>query len=228
MLPLRTASLAFSLAAALALAAGCSSASSSLGNTAATASPAHATVTSSPATSSPATSSPATSSPAPSSPAAGSATQSAATPSSASPASAVSGSSQPAGAGRVYFAESGDVNGTVVFEPSCRSGCELSGDGTTALWNMTWSTWNGTEAVGSGTEKLDDCTPDCAAGTLHAVPVTVTFSKPVKASCRGTTRLYWTSMAFTWPNGLPAAFSGQNAPLNPFTYPGIGGSGGCA
>jgi hypothetical protein len=127
----------------------------------------------------------------------------------------------------VYFAESGDVSGTVVYEPACAAGCELSGDGTTGLWNMTWSTWNGTEAVGAGTEKLDDCSPSCAAGTLHAVPVRVTFTKPVKATCRGISRQYWTSVTFVWPNGLPAVFAGQNAPLNPFTYPGIGGAGSC-
>jgi hypothetical protein len=92
---------------------------------------------------------------------------------------------------------------------------------------MTWSSWSATEAVGSGTEKVDDCNPSCAAGTLHAVPVKVTFTKPAKATCHGTTRLYWTSVSFVWPDGLPAVFSGQNAPLNPFTYPGIGAPGDC-
>jgi len=136
------------------------------------------------------------------------------------------GATQPP-AGAVYFAESGQVNGAVLYEPGCRSGCELSGDGTTALWNMSWSTWNRTDAVGAGTEKLDDCSPNCAAGTLHPVKVVVTFSRPVKASCGGTTREYWTQAAFTWPDGLPPVFSGQNAPENPFSYPGIGGSAGC-
>jgi hypothetical protein len=143
-------------------------------------------------------------------------------------ASAAPVASASSSAGKVYFAESGDVNGAVVAEPSCRSGCELSGDGTTGLWDMTWSTWTGTEAVGAGTEKIDDCNPDCAAGTLHSVAVTVTFSKPVKAACSpGSARMYWTRVSFTWPDGLPAALTGQNAPLNPFTYPEIGGNGAC-
>jgi hypothetical protein len=94
---------------------------------------------------------------------------------------------------------------------------------------MTWPTWTATEAVGTGTEKIDDCTPNCAAGTLHALRVTVTFTKPVKAGCTASsTRLYWTRASFVWPDGLPAALSGQNAPVNPFTYPGIGGKEGCA
>ena len=58
--------------------------------------------------------------------------------------------------------------------------------------------------------------------------VTVTFSQPVKAACSpGSARLYWTRASFSWPDGLPAALSGQNAPLNPFTYPEIGGNGAC-
>jgi hypothetical protein len=149
------------------------------------------------------------------------------TPTQSSPAPASpAGASQPP-AGAVYFAESGQVNGPALYQPACQSECELSGDSTTALLDMTWSTWSRTEAVGAGTERLDDCTPNCAAGTQHSVKVTVTFSRPVSASCDGTTREYWTQAAFTWPNGLPPAFTGQNAPENPFTYSGIGTSSAC-
>jgi hypothetical protein len=121
----------------------------------------------------------------------------------------------------VYLAEGGSVGGTPLHAPACEAGCQLSGDGTTSLWDMTWPTWNSTAAVGTGTEKLDDCTPDCASGTLHAVPVTVTLSKPVLVCVSGRGTRYWTSASFTWPKGLPAAFSGDNAPVNPFDYPGI-------
>jgi hypothetical protein len=216
----RTAALIFPFAAALAL-LGCSSASSTLGNTAATSSPAPTSAAPSQAASTTITLSAAPSAPA------SSAGASSAAASSAAPAGAVSSTAQPAGA-PVYFAESGEINGTVLYEPACKSGCELSGDGTSGLYGMTWPVWNGTEAVGTGTEKLDDCNPNCAAGTLHAVAVKVTFSKPVKATCNGTTHLYWTKMTFVWPNGLPAAFSGENAPANPFSYPEIGTSGACA
>ena len=134
----------------------------------------------------------------------------------------------PSPAATVYLAESGDVHGTVVYRPACRAGCQLSGDGTTALWDMTWTSWTGRAAVGRGTEKIDDCDPDCAQGTLHAVPVTVTFTKPATAGCGTSARRYWTQVAFTWPHGLPAVLSGANAPANPFTYPGLGGTGSCA
>ncbi|MGH3296746.1 MAG: hypothetical protein ACRDP7_33635 [Trebonia sp.] len=118
----------------------------------------------------------------------------------------------------VYLAEGGSVGGTAVHAPACAAGCPLSGDGTTSLWDMTWPTWNSDGASGTGTEKLDDCTPNCAAGTLHAVRVAVTLSRPVMACVSGTGKWFWTRVSFTWPDGLPAAFSGGNAPLNPFDF----------
>jgi hypothetical protein len=121
----------------------------------------------------------------------------------------------------VYLAEGGSVGGTVVHAPACRTGCPLSGDGTTSLWDMTWQTWNSTVAAGTGTEKLDDCTPDCATGTLYPVRVAVTLSKPVMVCTSGAARWFWTRVSFAWPDGLPATFSGANAPLNPFGYRGI-------
>ena len=127
------------------------------------------------------------------------------------------GPMKPAGSA-VYLAEGGDVRGTAVHEPSCAAGCPLSGDGTTQLSAMTWSTWTGTEAVGSGTEKIDGCTPNCATGKLYAVKVTVTFTKPVHVCAAGVIHWYWTRASFAWPNGLPAALKGENAPTNPFTY----------
>ena len=118
----------------------------------------------------------------------------------------------------VYLAEGGSVGGTSLRAPACDAGCALSGDGTTWLWDMTWPTWSSAVAAGTGTEKLDDCTPNCAAGTLHAVRVAVTLSRPVMVCVAGTGRWFWTRVSFTWPGGLPAAFSGGNAPLNPFDY----------
>jgi hypothetical protein len=118
----------------------------------------------------------------------------------------------------VYLAEGGSVGGTSVRAPACEAGCPLSGDGTTSLWDMTWPVWNSAGASGTGTEKLDDCTPNCAAGTLHSVRVEVTLSRPAMVCVAGTGKWFWTRVSFTWPDGLPAAFSGGNAPLNPFDY----------
>jgi hypothetical protein len=122
----------------------------------------------------------------------------------------------------VYFAEGGDVNGTAMQASACAAGCPLSGDGTTSLWDMTWPTWNPAEAVGTGTEKIDDCNPSCATGKLYPVKVAVTFRDAVTV-CIGkkTARLYWTRASFSWPDGLPAVFSGENAPVNPVKYANI-------
>ena len=150
-------------------------------------------------------------------------------PASASPAQPATPPASPAAAGggtspaapEVFLAEGGDVRGTHVFRPACASGCGLSGDGTTALWKMTWTAWTSTQASGAGTEKIDDCNPNCAACTLHAVAVRVTLSNPVMVCASGKGTWYWTRVTFTWPNGLPAVFSGDNAPTNPFNYPDI-------
>jgi hypothetical protein len=146
-----------------------------------------------------------------------SATASAPASGQAAPPSAAA-SAAPAPARVVYLAEGGSVGGTAVHAPGCAAGCPLSGDGTTSLWDMTWPTWNSAVASGTGTEKLDDCTPNCAAGTLHAVRVAVTLSRPVMVCVAGTGKWFWSRASFTWPDGLPAAFSGANAPLNPFDY----------
>lgn len=195
---------------AIALLTGCASTSSSLSST-----PAGAAAT---------TAAPAASSAAPTV-AASQAASTGAVQSSAPATPAGAGRTSPGQAGQsgpqVFLAEGGDVRGTTVYRPACGSGCPLSGDGTTALWNMTWTAWDSTQADGTGTEKIDDCNPNCAAGTLHAVAVRVALSRPVMVCASGQGTWYWTRVIFTWPNGLPAVFSGDNAPSNPFEYQGI-------
>jgi len=119
--------------------------------------------------------------------------------------------------GHVYLAESQDPRGTTAREPHCAAGCPLSGDGTTVLWNMSWSRWNGAEAVGTGTERIESCNPDCASGGQYSVKVVVTLTRPVKDCGAGGT-YFWTHASFDWPAGLPAALSGGGAPLNPWDF----------
>jgi hypothetical protein len=128
-----------------------------------------------------------------------------------------SGPVAPAGSS-VYLAEGGDVGGTALHAPRCGTDCPISGDSTTLLSDMTWPSWTGIEALGTGTEKINDCTPNCASGKLYAVKVAVALTKPVHVCADGTSRWYWTQIAFTWPDGLPAAFRGANAPSNPMVY----------
>jgi hypothetical protein len=198
---------AAALAAVTVLAAGCGGATTSVVGAALSSTAPSATASASAAATEPSQSAPAT--------------QVSGSAEAPPPSTAVTASTPPAPGPVVYLAEGGSVGGTVLHAPTCQAGCPLSGDGTTSLWGMTWATWNPTTATGSGTEKLDDCTPNCAAGTLHAVRVEVTLSRPVMVCVAGSGKWFWTRVSFTWPDGLPAAFSGGNAPLNPFDYAGI-------
>jgi hypothetical protein len=116
-----------------------------------------------------------------------------------------------------YLAIGQDVRGTRLVKPSCAKGCVLSGDSTTILWHMTWQKWTNTEAVGTGTEELVDCTPSCATGKQYKIAVRVTFSQPVWICVDGGVRL-WSRASFAYPNGLPSAFTGGDAPTNPWDF----------
>ncbi len=83
---------------------------------------------------------------------------------------------------------------------------------------MTWTTWSAVQAVGTGTYKVDDCNPNCAAGTVHPVATVITLSQPVKACSASGTRWFWSHASFKFPAGLPKALQGSNAPQNPWTF----------
>ena len=44
--------------------------------------------------------------------------------------------------------------------------------------HLHWSSWTTSQALGSGAVWLDDCTPDCAGGTFHAVPAKLRAFRP--------------------------------------------------
>ena len=139
--------------------------------------------------------------------------------SSASSAASSGSSAASTPAAGTFLAEGQDVNGTALYEPACAgSGCPLSGDGTTILYRMRWTTWSATEAVGTGTYKVDACQPSCAAGPVYPVPAMMTFSQPVKVCSSSGTRWFWSHVSFSFPGGLPKALQGQNAPQNPWTF----------
>ena len=129
--------------------------------------------------------------------------------------------SAPTGADTFLAAEQ-SLNGTLYHEPACGGfGCALSGDSTAFLAGMKWTTWSGTEAVGTGTYKLNDCNPNCAGGHVYPVAVVVTLSHPVKICSAAGTRWVWSHASFAFPDGLPKALQGQDAPQNPWTFSGL-------
>jgi hypothetical protein len=134
------------------------------------------------------------------------------------PATTAGGSTAATGAD-TFLATGQDINGTMLHEPACGGfGCALSGDSTTFLSNMTWTSWSGAEAVGTGTYKIDDCNPNCAAGHVYSVATMVTLSQPVEVCSASGTHWVWSQASFTFPDGLPTALRGQNAPQNPWTF----------
>ena len=124
-----------------------------------------------------------------------------------------------AAAASTFLAQGQDINGMLLFRPACNgSGCALSGDSTSFLSKMTWTTWTASEAVGTGTDKIDGCHPDCAAGPVYPVATVVTLSNPVKVCSSSGTRWAWTRASFRFPHGLPGALHGGSAPQNPWVF----------
>jgi hypothetical protein len=138
-----------------------------------------------------------------------------------SPTSSPGLAAAPTGAS-TFLAAAQSLNGTLLHQPACGgSGCALSGDSTAFLFQMKWTTWSGSEALGTGTYKLDDCSPNCAAGQVYSLATVVTLSQPVKVCSSSGTRWVWTRAFFIFPQGLPPGLTGPNAPQNPWTFSGL-------
>jgi hypothetical protein len=138
-----------------------------------------------------------------------------------SPTSSAGLAAAPTGAS-TFLAAAQSLNGTLLHQPACGgSGCALSGDSTAFLFQMKWTTWSGSEALGTGTYKLDDCSPNCAAGQVYSLATVVTLSQPVKVCSSSGTRWVWTHAFFIFPQGLPPGLTGPNAPQNPWTFSGL-------
>jgi len=60
-----------------------------------------------------------------------------------------------------------------VEPPSIIVACADAGIG---VQGLTWSRWTSTAASGSGQVWWNDCTPDCATGTVHHYPASVALS----------------------------------------------------
>ncbi len=58
----------------------------------------------------------------------------------------------------------------------------FDGSGRYPHWgHLHWSQWSSTQATGHGAVWIDDCQPDCAAGTFPAYPVTI-YANRVRAN----------------------------------------------
>ena len=55
-------------------------------------------------------------------------------------------------------------------------GCATSADN---LSPIRWASWTAAGATGNGMHNINNCEPDCAAGTFTSFPVSVALSDPV-------------------------------------------------
>lgn len=53
-----------------------------------------------------------------------------------------------------------------------------SGDSSNIVDKLTWTSWGPTGAVGHGTWREESCVPDCASGSITAVPATLILGAP--------------------------------------------------
>jgi len=86
------------------------------------------------------------------------------------------------------------------IEPSV---VQISGDAGNIVGNMTWTSWTSQRAVGQGTWGYDDCSPDCASGTVTDYPATITFSEPSSGRFTEMTEVTTGPHAFTLRAPMP-------------------------
>jgi hypothetical protein len=67
---------------------------------------------------------------------------------------------------RVYFAQSQEPSSTVYRPHSL----DVAGEGSFIVRHVHWRSWNGRAAHGRGIGGVDDCNPNCGAGTFHRAP----------------------------------------------------------
>ncbi len=85
----------------------------------------------------------------------------------------------------------------------------FSGDGSSSVNHIHWSSWSASRAVGTGTWNEETCVPDCATGPVDHYPASLTFSS---ASNGKFTELItnWNGQTTTWtyPQDWPQQAAG--------------------
>lgn len=79
------------------------------------------------------------------------------------------------------------------------------GDGNSRLSALDWSRWDGRSAVAKGVNLVNDCKPDCAAGTFRSYPVVVRLDHPEPWKKRPQLERF-TRISLTYPGGRPEGY----------------------
>ena len=77
---------------------------------------------------------------------------------------------------------------------------DVAGDGSFYVRSVTWTSWGPHTATGRGVAGRDNCSPDCARGTFHYAPVSITLST-TRRKCRIPE---YTAAVFVFTHGPPS------------------------
>jgi hypothetical protein len=101
--------------------------------------------------------------------------------------------------------------GRVLFPGNCKTpsfkpkqitlACADSGF---VIRSITWSSWTTSSASGKGTARVNDCNPNCAAGTFQSYPASIKLMTPKLCTA---TRRQFTRIVVTFTGSRPAGFT---------------------
>jgi hypothetical protein len=87
-------------------------------------------------------------------------------------------------------------------------------DDGTGLEHLHWTGWTSRQASAAGFFYQNDCTPNCAAGTLIRYPVKVAFTGSAAAAGHSADRRY-TSLKVVFTGKRPPVYTGSGEPSYP-------------
>jgi hypothetical protein len=106
----------------------------------------------------------------------------------------------------------GDSQARVLFPGNCRTPSFKPRQVTLAcadagfvIRSITWSSWTTRSAGGKGTASVNDCDPNCAAGTFQSYPASVKLITP--ELCRAGRPMQFTRIVVTFTGSRPAGFT---------------------
>ena len=84
------------------------------------------------------------------------------------------------------------------------------GDGNESLFGIRWTGWGATFAAGLAKISIDDCKPNCAAGTEHDYPVVVVVSG--RQTCKPSGKLAYVKVTIAFVDAKPHTAASQTFP----------------
>ncbi|WP_420705830.1 hypothetical protein [Streptomyces sp. NRRL F-5065] len=102
-------------------------------------------------------------------------------------------------------------------QPEVRPGSFIvaCGDANSVLTSLQWSRWDARAAVATGINDVNDCVPDCAAGTFRPYPVVVRLDR-ARAAEQDAGQVRFTRLSLTYTDGRPDG----SPPVVTFPLPG--------